>query len=646
MSAEGWKRSHTCGALRVGDAGSKAVLNGWVGARRDHGGIYFVDLRDRYGVTQIVLSEEVAGDMKLAPEDVLCVRGEVRQRDERNVNPNRATGEIELVAESVEVLAESKLPPFEIIDDLETGVELRLKYRFLDLRRTPLQKNLVHRSRFINAMRRAFEAQDFIEVETPILTKATPEGARDYLVPSRVQPGKFYALPQSPQIFKQLLMVSGFDRYFQVARCFRDEDLRADRQPEFTQLDMEMSFVEEEDIFAAWEEVLVQTFADSMDYTVETPIPRMRYSEAMERFGLDKPDVRFGMELIALDDWAAACEFQVFSGAVEAGGRVMALTVKGGAARSRKEITALEEVVKTYGAKGLAFWKPAADGGAGPLARFVGDGSAQELMDILGAEEGDLCLFVADGRARVVQRSLGELRVHLGKDMGLMDAADFRFLWVTHFPLFEWDDEAGRWFSTHHPFTAPEDWELGGGGFDLSDPKSPIGDQMSRSYDLVMNGWELGSGSVRIHRPDVQQRVFEVLGITAEEQQQKFGFLLEALGYGAPPHAGFAVGLDRLVALTLGMDNIRDVIAFPKTASATDLMCDAPSAVEAYQLDEVHIDVSARAKAAIAAAESAAASGGATASVSADDADCDSEPESEPVCGSDSESDATPEAVS
>jgi aspartyl-tRNA synthetase len=441
-------------------------------------------------------------------------------------------------------------------------------------------------------------------------------------------------------------MVSGFDRYFQVARCFRDEDLRADRQPEFTQLDMEMSFVEEEDIFAAWEEVLVQTFADSMDYTVETPIPRMRYSEAMERFGLDKPDVRFGMELIALDDWAAACEFQVFSGAVEAGGRVMALTVKGGAARSRKEITALEEVVKTYGAKGLAFWKPAADGGAGPLARFVGDGSAQELMDILGAEEGDLCLFVADGRARVVQRSLGELRVHLGKDMGLMDAADFRFLWVTHFPLFEWDDEAGRWFSTHHPFTAPEDWELGGGGFDLSDPKSPIGDQMSRSYDLVMNGWELGSGSVRIHRPDVQQRVFDVLGITAEEQQQKFGFLLEALGYGAPPHAGFAVGLDRLVALTLGMDNIRDVIAFPKTASATDLMCDAPSAVEPYQLDEVHIDVSARAKAAIAAAESAAASGGATASVSADDADCDSEPESEPVCGSDSESDATSEAVS
>lgn len=596
---EAWQRTHTCGALRAEDAGSKATLNGWVGARRDHGGIYFVDLRDRYGVSQVVLSEEVAGDLKLAPEDVLCVTGEVRRRDEKNVNPNRETGEVELVAESVEVLSESKLPPFEIIDDLETGVELRLKHRFLDLRRAPLQQNLVHRSRFINAMRRAFEAQDFVEVETPILTKATPEGARDYLVPSRVHPGEFYALPQSPQIFKQLLMVSGLDRYYQVARCFRDEDLRADRQPEFTQLDMEMSFVAEEDVFAAWEQVLIDTFKDSMDYQVPTPIPRMPYSEAMERFGVDKPDLRFEMELVALDDWAKACDFQVFRGAVEAGGRVMGLTVKGGASLSRKEITALEEVVKTYGAKGLAFWKPAADGGTGPLARFVPEGGAAELMELLGAEEGDLCLFGADPRGRVVQRSLGELRVHLGKKLELTDASEFRFLWVTHFPLFEWDDEAGRWFSTHHPFTAPEDWDLGGGGFDLTDPDSPIGDQMSRSYDLVMNGWELGSGSVRIHRADVQQRVFEVLGIGPDEQRQKFGFLLDALSYGAPPHAGFAVGLDRLVALTLGMDNIRDVIAFPKTASATDLMCEAPSTVEQYQLEDVHIDVSARAKAAL-----------------------------------------------
>ncbi len=596
---EGWQRTHTCGALCTEDSGSKVTLNGWVGARRDHGGIYFVDLRDRYGVTQVVLSEEVAGDLKLAPEDVLCVHGEVRKRDEKNVNPNRKTGEIELVAESVEMLSESKLPPFEIIDDLETGVELRLKYRFLDLRRAPLQQNLVHRSRFINAMRRAFEAQDFVEVETPILTKATPEGARDYLVPSRVHPGEFYALPQSPQIFKQLLMVSGLDRYYQVARCFRDEDLRADRQPEFTQLDMEMSFVQEEDVFAAWEKVLIDTFADSMDYAVPTPIPRMPYAEAMERFGVDKPDLRFEMELVALDDWAKACDFQVFSGAVEAGGRVMGITVKEGGALSRKDITALEEVVKTYGAKGLAFWKPAADGGAGPLARFVPEGGAGELMEIMGAAEGDLCLFVADPRQRVVQRSLGELRVHLGKKLELTDASEFRFLWVTHFPLFEWDDEAGRWFSTHHPFTAPADWDLGGGGFDLTDPDSPIGDQMSRSYDLVMNGWELGSGSVRIHRADVQQRVFEVLGIGPAEQRQKFGFLLDALSFGAPPHAGFAVGLDRLVALTLGMDNIRDVIAFPKTASATDLMCEAPSTVEQYQLEDVHVDVSARAKAAL-----------------------------------------------
>ena len=349
---EGWQRTHTCGDLRAEHAGTEVTLNGWVAARRDHGGIYFIDLRDRYGLTQVVLSEEVVGDLKLAPEDVLCVHGEVRLREERNVNPNRVTGEVEVVVSSVEVLSESKLPPFEIIDDLDTGVELRLKHRFLDLRRAPLQKNLIHRSRFINAMRRAFERQDFAEVETPILTKATPEGARDYLVPSRVHPGEFYALPQSPQIFKQLLMVSGLDRYFQVARCFRDEDLRADRQPEFTQLDMEMSFVEEEDVFAVWEKVLVETFDDAMEMKIETPIPRMRYSEAMERFGVDKPDLRFGMELIALDEWARSCDFGVFSGAVEAGGRVMGLTVEGGGSLSRKQITALEEVVKTYGAKG------------------------------------------------------------------------------------------------------------------------------------------------------------------------------------------------------------------------------------------------------------------------------------------------------
>ena len=595
---EGWQRTHTCGDLRAEHAGTEVTLNGWVAARRDHGGIYFIDLRDRYGLTQVVLSEEVVGDLKLAPEDVLCVHGEVRLREGRNVNPNRVTGEVEVVVSSVEVLSESKLPPFEIIDDLDTGVELRLKHRFLDLRRAPLQKNLIHRSRFINAMRRAFERQDFAEVETPILTKATPEGARDYLVPSRVHPGEFYALPQSPQIFKQLLMVSGLDRYFQVARCFRDEDLRADRQPEFTQLDMEMSFVEEEDVFAVWEKVLVETFDDAMEMKIETPIPRMRYSEAMERFGVDKPDLRFGMELIALDEWARSCDFGVFSGAVEAGGRVMGLTVEGGGSLSRKQITALEEVVKTYGAKGLAFWKPAADGGAGPLARFVGEDGAAALMELLGAKEGDLCLFVADPSERVVRRSLGELRVHLGKSLELIDASDYQFIWVTHFPLFDWDDEAGRWFSTHHPFTAPEDWELGGGGFDLQDPKSPIGDQMSRSYDLVLNGWELGSGSIRIHRSDVQQRVFEVLGIGEEEQRQKFGFLVDALGYGAPPHGGFAVGLDRLVALTLGMDNIRDVIAFPKTASATDLMCEAPSSVEGYQFEDVHIAIAPKAKAA------------------------------------------------
>ena len=585
-----WRRTHTCGALRLEQVGEQVRLNGWVHARRDHGAIYFLDLRDRYGVTQVVIPEELTDSVRLGPEYVVCVHGVVTARDESQRNPDRATGAIEIVAERIEVLATSPTPPIEVSGNTEAATETRLRYRFLDLRRGNMQRNLAHRSRFVSVMRRAFEEDEFLEIETPMLTRATPEGARDYLVPSRVHAGRFYALPQSPQIFKQILMVSGFDRYYQVARCFRDEDLRADRQPEFTQLDMEMSFVEEEDVFAVWERVLVQTFRDSMEVELQTPFPRLRYAEAMERFGSDKPDLRYGFELICVRDWAAACDFKVFSGAIESGGRVMALVVPSQHSFSRKQVTALEDVVKQYGAKGLAWWKAGAEGGAGPLARFAGDPeSAAALMQRLGATEGDLCLFVAD-RESICRRALGELRVHLAKQLELVGAdgvgpngGPWAFTWVTHFPMFEYDEQAGRWNSPHHPFTAPEDWDLGGDSPDLANLDS-------RAYDLVLNGWELGSGSVRIHRSDVQQRVFEILGIGPEEQAAKFGFLLEALAHGAPPHAGFALGIDRTVALTLGLDNIRDVIAFPKTATAADLMCGAPSVVDPGQLAEVHIE--------------------------------------------------------
>ena len=585
-----WRRTHTCGDLRLEHVGQSVRLNGWVHARRDHGAIYFLDLRDRYGVTQVVIPEELSDKVKLGPEFVICVHGEVTARDEAQRNSDRETGDIEVVAREIEVLSASPTPPIEIAGNTSPATETRLRYRFLDLRRAPMQRNLAHRSRFLNAMRRAFEDEQFLEIETPMLTRATPEGARDYLVPSRVHPGRFYALPQSPQIFKQILMCSGFDRYFQVARCFRDEDLRADRQPEFTQLDMEMSFVEEEDVFAIWERVLTRTFEAAMDVSLETPFPRMRYSEAMERYGSDKPDLRFALELVCVGEWAKSSDFKVFSGAIESGGRVMSLVVPSEHSFSRKEITALEEIVKEYGAKGLAWWKAGAEGGAGPLARFASEpGSASSLMERLGAGEGDLCLFVAD-REAVCHRALGELRVHLGKQLGLVGedgvgpcGGPWSFAWVTHFPMFEYDEQAGRWTSSHHPFTAPEDWDLGGAD------EAGLAKLDSRAYDLVLNGWELGSGSVRIHREDVQHRVFELLGIGAEEQQAKFGFLLEALAHGAPPHAGFALGIDRILALTLGLDNIRDVIAFPKTATAADLMCGAPSVVEPEQLTEVHI---------------------------------------------------------
>ncbi|MEM6570096.1 MAG: aspartate--tRNA ligase [Planctomycetota bacterium] len=587
-----WKRTHTCGELREVHAGQTVTLNGWVASRRNLGGIYFVDLRDRYGVTQVVLPEDLDASAKLAREDCISVQGEVAVREAPN--DKLSTGLIEIRAGSIEKLSSSQTPPFEIEEDLDTSVELRLQYRYLDLRRPDMQRALMHRSRFIGAMRAAFLAREFAEVETPILTKATPEGARDYLVPSRVHPGSFYALPQSPQIFKQILMVSGMDRYFQVARCFRDEDLRADRQPEFTQLDMEMSFVEEEDVFAAWEGVLVDTFKTSMGVDLPVPFPRLTWREAMERYGSDKPDTRFGMELVNVAEWIPVSGFGVFEKTLAAGGRVMALRVEGGGdSVSRGNMKKLEEVAKTYGAKGLAWWKPGVEGGAGgSIVKFCQGDSGAKLMEITGAGEGDLVLLVGDVES-TTWRSLGALRLHLGRELGLIPATDgadaggagpWNFLWVTRFPMFERDEEPNdggppRWVSLHHPFTAPAEWGMDG------DP----GDMESRAYDLVLNGWELGSGSIRIHRQDTQARVFELLGLDEEQQSTKFGFLLEALSYGPPPHGGFAVGLDRIVALTLGMESIRDVVAFPKTASATDLMCDAPSSVEPHQMDELFI---------------------------------------------------------
>ncbi len=588
-----WRRTHTCGELRPTHVGATVTLNGWVQARRNLGGIYFLDLRDRYGLTQVVIPEALGATVKLGPEFVLSVRGKVSAREGSQINTERPTGGVEVIAEAIEVLSSSPPPPIDLSGSTETSLETRLKYRYIDLRRPAMQRNLAHRSRFINAMRRAFEAQGFLEIETPILTKATPEGARDFLVPSRVHPGEFYALPQSPQIFKQILMVAGLDRYFQVARCFRDEDLRADRQLEFTQLDMEMSFVEEEDVFATWEKVMRDTFKDAMGIELSIPFPRMRWEESMERFGVDKPDLRFGLELHAADAWAKACEFQVFRSAVESGGRVMGITVPAAHNLSRKDVTELEGVAKGIGAKGLAWWKAGAAGGSGPLAKFCATPeAAASLMAAMGAAEGDTCLFIAD-RKSLTRKVLGELRNQLGRRLDLIpkpsgptDPAQWRFTWVTHFPLFEWDEDAGRYFSAHHPFTAPEDWSLDGA---MEGKQPDLGKLSSRAYDLVLNGWELGSGSVRIHRADVQQKIFSMLGIGPEEQQRKFGFFVEALSQGAPPHAGFALGLDRTSALTLGLDNIRDVIAFPKTASAVDLMCDAPSQVDPEQLAEVHV---------------------------------------------------------
>jgi aspartyl-tRNA synthetase len=585
-----WQRTHTCGELTAAHDGSEVVLNGWIENHRHHGQLVFLDLRDRYGVTQIVVDQEARGmaagtfDVvrRLGAEDVLAVRGRVRRRAAEKVNKNRSTGEIELVALQVTVFSEAETPPFEILDKAEANEELRMKYRYLDLRRRPLQEALVKRAGFVTAIRNYLQQHRFVDIETPILTRSTPEGARDYLVPSRVHPGRFFALPQSPQIFKQLCMVGGLDRYYQIARCFRDEDLRADRQPEFTQIDLEMSFVEEPDVLEMVEGMVVHGFREGFGIELPQPFPRFDFEEAMELYGCDKPDLRFGMTLVDCSALAQESDFKVFRGAVEAGGIVKGICATGAAEKfSRKGIDELAAFVTGLGAKGLAWAKVTAAGLEGSIAKFYEGDKGKVLCAHLGAKAGDLLLFVADQR-KIVHKALGDLRLKVGSALGLRDPKVFRCCWVLNFPMFEWNDEKGRWQFAHNPFSAPVDWDIQDFGQDTERIRS-------RAYDFVMNGWELGSGSIRIHRTELQAKVFEFLGITPEQQRANFGFLLDAYRYGGPPHGGIALGVDRLVTLALGREGIRDVIAFPKTAMAYDLMAEAPGGVSPEQMAELQI---------------------------------------------------------
>ncbi|MFY9343601.1 MAG: aspartate--tRNA ligase [Planctomycetota bacterium] len=585
-----WQRTHTCGELTIGDKDQEVVLNGWIENHRHHGQLVFLDLRDRYGVTQIVVDSEAPGMAagtfdtvrRLGAEDVIAVRGRVRARDADKVNKNRSTGAIELVALTVTVLSEAETPPFEVHDKAEANEELRMQYRYLDLRRRPLQEAMIKRATFVTAIRTFLQQHRFIDIETPILTKSTPEGARDYLVPSRVHPGKFFALPQSPQIFKQLCMVAGLDRYYQIARCFRDEDLRADRQPEFTQIDLEMSFVEEHDVLDVVEAMFVHGMKAGFGIEVPQPFPRFDFAEAMDKYGCDKPDLRFGMTLVDCTELAKRSDFKVFSGAVATGGIVKGICAEGAAEKfSRKGIDELTAFVTGLGAKGLAWAKVTPAGLEGSIAKFYEGDKGKELVALLQGKPGDLLLFVADQK-RTVHKALGDLRLKVGGMLGLRDSKVFRCCWVLNFPMFEWNDEKGRWQFAHNPFSAPVDW-------DVQDFAVDTANHRSRAYDFVMNGWELGSGSIRIHRPALQAKVFEFLGITPEQQRANFGFLLDAYKYGGPPHGGIALGVDRITALALGRDGIRDVIAFPKTATAFDLMASAPGDVSAEQMAELQI---------------------------------------------------------
>ncbi|MGA2404632.1 MAG: aspartate--tRNA ligase, partial [Syntrophobacteraceae bacterium] len=564
-----WRKTADCNSLRAGDVGRKAVLMGWVQRRRDHGGLIFVDLRDREGITQVVFDPQINKEAHeraggLRSEYVIAAKGKARFRPEGMANPKLPTGEIEVAATELRILNSSKTPPFHVEDDVEASENIRLKYRYLDLRRPKLFQNLFLRHKVAQLTRGYFNDRGFIEVETPVLTRSTPEGARDYLVPSRVNTGKFFALPQSPQLFKQILMIAGFERYYQIVKCFRDEDLRADRQPEFTQLDLEMSFIREEDIFSIIEGWVERIFRELKGVSLTIPFARMTYSEAMTRYGTDRPDTRFGLPLTEITDIVAESELRVFRQAVERGGIVKALRVPGGKDLSRKELDDLIDFVKIFGAQGMAWIKIQPEGWQSPIAKFLQQSVQQALEQRLGIETGDVILFVAD-QPKVVNDALGNLRVRLGQQLGLIDPDKFNFAWITDFPLVEWDHEEKRYTSVHHPFTAPLESDM---GLLETHPEKV----RSRAYDLVLNGIEIGGGSIRIHQQEIQSRVFDVLGISAEEAQEKFGFLLEALQFGAPPHGGVAFGLDRLVMLLCGAGSIRDVIAFPKTQKAACLM--------------------------------------------------------------------------
>ncbi len=579
-------RTHFLGELRKSDSGSEVTLMGWVAKRRDHGGLIFVDLRDRYGVTQIVFHPQMADDgfavaEKLSAEDVLKISGRVGERPEGSVNPNLDSGEIEVNAKNIELLNESETPPFEIRENVEASEDLRLEYRYLDLRRKKMQNAIVTRHRFYQSVRKFMSDKGFIEIETPVLTKSTPEGARDFLVPSRLSKGKFYALPQSPQIYKQLLMVSGFDKYFQIVKAFRDEDLRADRQPEHTQIDIEMSFVDESHVKQMAEELMRTLFKEVIDYELPSPFPTMPYDDALRRFGSDKPDLRFGVEISDVTEIANKTDFKVFNDAVNNGGMVGAVVAEANGTFSRKVIDELVEYSKIYGLRGLS-WAKVEDGKlAGGVSRHFDENLQSELLDNVSAKDGDVIFFAAD-MAPVALKGLGAIRLEIGKRLNLIDKDVFSPLWVTDFPMFEWDEETKRYSAMHHPFTSPKKEDL---DFLDSDPSKVY----ARAYDLVFNGSELGGGSIRIHSKEVQSKVFKALGIGADEAEQKFGFLLRALSYGAPPHGGIALGLDRIVATMLRLDSIRDVIAFPKTASASALMEKTPSEVSEAQLKELGI---------------------------------------------------------
>lgn len=582
----GMKRTHSCGALRAENEGCQVTLSGWVSRQRDHGGLIFIDLRDRSGTVQLVFSPEINQEALLKAdgvrtEYVLSVSGTVRLRSSETVNPAMPTGMIEVGVEEIRVLNPAKTPPFYIQDHVDVDEMVRLKYRYLDLRRPEMQHNLVLRHRVAKAMRDFFDRRDFIEVETPMLTKSTPEGARDYLVPSRVNPGRFYALPQSPQIFKQILMVAGFERYFQIVRCFRDEDLRADRQPEFTQLDVEMSFVERDDVLSIMETMIAEVFKVACDVEVPLPLKRLSYDEAMAKYGSDKPDLRFDMEIFDLSEVMKGSEFKVFESVLAAGGKIKGINVRGNAGIPRRELDGLVNYVAQYGAKGVAWIAYTAEGIKSQISKFFSEQQLEHVKQLAKAEEGDLVLIIAD-KAVVAANAMGQLRLEMARRMNLIDPEKLAFAWVLDFPMFEYDEEEKRYVAMHHPFTSPRDEDL---QYLESDP----GRIRAKAYDMVLNGTEIGGGSIRIFQRPVQEQVFKAIGLNSEEAQEKFGYLLEAFEYGTPPHGGIAFGLDRLIMLMAKRSSIRDVIAFPKTQSATDLMSQAPSEVSPRQLKELSI---------------------------------------------------------